>query len=40
MKPQIWSLFDEPYSSNAAKVSRKNIFLVIIVDVVIGVIKL
>lgn len=20
MKPQIWSLFDEPYSSNAAKV--------------------
>lgn len=21
MKPQIWSLFDEPYSSNAAKVS-------------------
>jgi potassium voltage-gated channel Shaw-related subfamily C protein 1 len=22
MKPQIWSLFDEPYSSNAAKVSH------------------
>lgn len=22
MKPQIWSLFDEPYSSNAAKVSE------------------
>lgn len=22
MKPQIWSLFDEPYSSNAAKVGR------------------
>lgn len=21
MKPRIWSLFDEPYSSNAAKVS-------------------
>lgn len=25
MKPQIWSLFDEPYSSNAAKV--RNIFI-------------
>lgn len=22
IKPQIWSLFDEPYSSNAAKVSH------------------
>lgn len=22
MKPQIWSLFDEPYSSNSAKVSK------------------
>lgn len=22
MKPQIWSLFDEPYSSNSAKVSE------------------
>lgn len=22
VKPQIWSLFDEPYSSNAAKVSK------------------
>lgn len=22
MKPRIWSLFDEPYSSNAAKVSQ------------------
>jgi potassium voltage-gated channel Shaw-related subfamily C protein len=23
MKPKMWSLFDEPYSSNAAKVSLK-----------------
>ena len=25
MKPQIWSLFDEPYSSNAAKVRHCNL---------------
>lgn len=25
LKPQIWSLFDEPYSSNAAKVSLLHI---------------
>lgn len=24
MKPQIWSLFDEPYSSNAAKVRTSS----------------
>lgn len=24
MKPQIWSLFDEPYSSNSAKVIRHS----------------
>lgn len=24
-KPELWSLFDEPYSSGAAKVSRKFI---------------
>lgn len=28
MKPQIWSLFDEPYSSNAAKVSLNNFYLI------------
>lgn len=27
MKPQIWSLFDEPYSSNAAKVCISRFFL-------------
>lgn len=26
IKPQIWSLFDEPYSSNAAKVLFKIIY--------------
>lgn len=26
VKPQIWSLFDEPYSSNAAKVSKQIIY--------------
>jgi potassium voltage-gated channel Shaw-related subfamily C member 1 len=25
MKPQIWSLFDEPYSSNAAKVCNETL---------------
>lgn len=27
VKPQIWSLFDEPYSSNAAKVRFFTIFI-------------
>ena len=26
VKPKMWSLFDEPYSSNAAKVSKNGIF--------------
>lgn len=32
MKPQIWSLFDEPYSSNSAKVSNcsLNVFLPVV----------
>jgi orotate phosphoribosyltransferase-like protein len=28
MKPQIWSLFDEPYSSNAAKVRLASCIIV------------
>lgn len=28
MKPQIWSLFDEPYSSNAAKVNTSVIVFI------------
>lgn len=27
MKPQMWSLFDEPYSSNAAKVISYNLYI-------------
>lgn len=30
VKPQIWSLFDEPYSSNAAKVSSQSRTIVIV----------
>lgn len=28
LKPKMWSLFDEPYSSNTAKVSHKNILFI------------
>lgn len=30
MKPQIWSLFDEPYSSNSAKVSAHYIHIAVL----------